>query len=342
MKIQIPDQRLADKIIHKINMKTKPLGALGQLEDLALKIGLIQQSESPKLNLPHILVFAADHGIAREGVSAYPQEVTYQMVYNFLQEGAAINVFANKNEIALKVIDAGVAYDYEETEGLVNQKIGDGTNNFVSESAMSEEQLEKCLVLGTVAVSEAYEIGSNIIGFGEMGIGNTSSASMLMSYFCNIPIVECVGNGTGVSDDRLTHKISLLKQAKDRIGDISDPKMILKECGGFEIAQIVGGMLEAATRKMVIMVDGFIATAAFLAASAIEKNMNHYAVFCHQSDESGHQKMLKFLNEKPILKMNLRLGEGTGCALAYPVIENAVAFLNEMASFEAAGVSNKD
>ncbi|MEL6559800.1 MAG: nicotinate-nucleotide--dimethylbenzimidazole phosphoribosyltransferase [Bacteroidota bacterium] len=342
MKIQIPDQRLTEKINHKIDLKTKPLGALGQLEELALKIALILQTDSPKLNAPHIFVFAADHGIANAGVSAYPQEVTYQMVYNFLGGGAAINVFTKQNRINLQVVDAGVAHDFQENDQLIHQKVAMGTQRFDQQAAMSESQLIQCLDLGTKVVGQAAEKGCNIIGFGEMGIGNTSSASMLMSYICQIPIADCVGRGTGVSDEQFLNKIKVLQQAKDRIGDLADPRKILLECGGFEIAQMVGAMMEAASKGIIIMVDGFIATSAFLAASALDENIKHYALFAHQSDEAGHGRMLEFLDAKPILKMNLRLGEGTGCALAYPIVENAVAFLNEMASFESAGVSNKD
>ncbi|MGB3466522.1 MAG: nicotinate-nucleotide--dimethylbenzimidazole phosphoribosyltransferase [Cyclobacteriaceae bacterium] len=341
--IQIPDQEMLAEIKRKIDTKTKPTGALGQLEDIAAKIALIQQSLAPKLTSPHILIFAGDHGIASEGVSAYPREVTYQMVYNFLAKGAAINVFAGQNAISLNIIDAGVAHKFEMNNGPIDQKIGFGTYNFLEEAAMSKTEVDRCLKLGAQAVDRvSNESSCNVVGFGEMGIANTSSASMLMSYFCKIPIDQCVGIGTGLSTDQLAHKQIVLQRARDRIGTVDEPLEILQQCGGFEIAQMVGAMIRAAKRKMVLLIDGFIATAAFSVASAIDSNIHHYAIFCHQSGEAGHARMLRFHQADPLIKMNMRLGEGTGCALAFPLIESAIAFFNNMASFESAQVSEKD
>lgn len=333
---------LKKELQHKIDFKTKPLGSLGKLEKLALQIGTIQNSLSPVLNNPTIVVFAGDHGIAKEGVSAYPQEVTYQMVINFLKGGAAINVFTKQHNIHLKVVDAGVNFDFGLNKKLINAKIAYGTKNFLQEKAMSETQLQQCFEKSSAIVHEIFENGCNVIGFGEMGIGNTSSATMIMSYLCNLPIEQCVGRGTGLNDEQLQKKIAILKQAQQFHGNIHNPKEVLQTFGGFEIAQICAAMLSAYEKNMLILVDGFIASSAFLVAYKINPLIKNNAIFCHLSDEYGHQNLLNYLNVEPLLKLNMRLGEGTGCAVAYPIIESAVAFLNNMASFESAGVTNKE
>jgi nicotinate-nucleotide--dimethylbenzimidazole phosphoribosyltransferase len=335
-------KKLKKKLQHTIDFKTKPLGALGMLEEIALQIGLIQNTLSPSLDKPHIVVFAGDHGIAKDGVSAYPQEVTFQMVMNFLAGGAAINVFCKQNNIAIRVVDAGVNYAFPKNERLINAKVGMGTASFLTGPAMSREELALCFEKGAKIVKDIFDSGCNVIGFGEMGIGNTASASVLMSKICRLPIEECVGKGTGIDDKGVKKKISLLKNsiANNKISD--DPYEILATFGGFEIAQICAGMLQAAEKKMLILVDGFIATAAFLVAHSIHPAILDYTIFCHQSDENGHAKMLRFLGASPVMSLHMRLGEGTGAAVSYPIIQSAVNFLNEMASFESAGVSNKE
>jgi nicotinate-nucleotide--dimethylbenzimidazole phosphoribosyltransferase len=332
---------LEQKLQHKIDFKTKPLGALGSLEKLALQIGTIQNTLSPTLIKPTIVVFAGDHGIAREGVSAYPQEVTFQMVMNFLQGGAAINVFSNQNKIRLKVVDAGVNFDFAPNSKLINAKIAKGTNSFLQEKAMTEAQMQACFEKGSNIVNKIFKTGCNVIGFGEMGIGNTSSATMLMSYLCALPIEQCVGRGTGLNDAQLEKKITILKQAKVFHGELEHAKDVLQTFGGLEIAQMCGAMLVAFDKNMLILVDGFIASSAFLVAFKVNPAIKNNAVFCHLSDEFGHQNLLNYLQVEPLLKLGMRLGEGTGCAVAYPIIESAVSFLNNMASFESAGVSNK-
>jgi len=332
---------LKDQLLHKIDFKTKPIGALGTLEKLALQIGQIQNTLTPKLTNPTIVVFAGDHGIAKEGVSAYPQEVTFQMVMNFLQGGAAINVFSKQNNIDLKIVDAGVNFDFEPNENLINAKIAHGTKSFLTEKAMTEVQLQQCFDTGSEIVNSIYEDNCNVIGFGEMGIGNTSSATMLMSYLCNLPIEKCVGRGTGLNDIQLENKIAILKQAQIFHGEIENPKNVLQTFGGFEVAQMCGAMLAAFKNNMLILVDGFIASNAFLVAYKLNPAILNNAIFCHLSDEFGHHKLLNYLNAEPLLKLNMRLGEGTGCAVAYPIMESAVSFLNNMASFESAGVTNK-
>lgn len=324
-----------------IDLKTKPPGSLGLLEKIALQIGLIQKTNKPKLKKPTIIVFAGDHGIAKEGVSNYPQEVTYQMVLNFLNGGAAINIFSKENRINLKIVDAGVNFDFKKNNKLIISKIGNGTNNFLNEKAMTKVQYELCMKKGGDIIEKIYNSGCNVIGFGEMGIGNTSSATMIMSNLCNIPIEKCTGRGTGLNKIKLKRKIEILKKAQAFHGKKNDPALILRIYGGFEIAQMCGAMLSAYEKNMLILIDGFIASSAFLVAYKIKSGIIGNALFCHQSDENGHKTLLKFLKAEPILKLNMRLGEGTGCALAYPIIKNAVAFLNDMASFESARVSNK-
>ena len=337
---KIPTE-ISAEIQHKIDFKTKPTGALGMLEKLALQIALIQQNLSPTLLNPHLVIFAADHGLAREGVSKYPPEVTYQMVLNFVAGGAAINVFSKQHGFNLQVVDAGVMGNFPPILPIIHQKVGHGTKSSLHESAMSLLEVEKCIELGAKVVQDIFEKNCNVIGFGEMGIGNTSSASLLMSKICNIPLVDCVGRGTGVDDKGLKHKISILANVLNKHQEEESALQTLANLGGFEIAQMVGAMLQAAQNQMIILIDGFIATSAFLVAHVLEPNVLDYAIFCHQSDESGHKQMLKYLNVEAILKLNLRLGEGTGCALAYPIIQAAVNFLNEMASFESAEVSGE-
>ena len=331
-----------EQIQHAIDTKTKPLGALGKLETIAFQVAKIQQTLTPALVNPSILTFAGDHGAANAGVSAYPQEVTFQMVMNFLQGGAAINVFCQQNDIALQVVDAGVNFDFEDAPGLINAKIANGTANYLEEPAMSKVQLDACLQKAADIVTEVASSGCNVIGFGEMGIGNTASASLIMSAICKLPIERCVGRGTGLDDAGLDRKLGLLVEAQAKHGEMSDPKQILQTFGGFEVAQICGAMLAAKQHNMVIMVDGFIATGAYLVAQAINPAISENAIFCHTSNELGHQLMLDYLKAEPLVNLGMRLGEGTGCAVAYPLIKSAVAFLNGMASFESAGVSEAE
>lgn len=342
--IKSTSKELIPQLQSKIDSKTKPIGALGMLELIALKIGLIQNTLNPKLTNPTIIVFAGDHGIASEGVSAYPQEVTHQMVLNFLSGGAAICVFSKQNDINLKIVDAGVNFDFSNTPNLINAKISMGTKNFLNSPAMDKVQCENALSKGALIVKEQGEKGCNIIGFGEMGIGNTSSASIIMSILCNISIENCVGRGTGLDNTNLKRKTQILKQAIEKhIPNIekSNPLSVLSTFGGFEIAMICGGILQAAELNMIILIDGFIVTSALLVASKINPSVLDYCIFCHKSDEKGHSYVLNDLNAEPILDLKMRLGEGTGVAIAYPLIKSSINFLNNMASFEDANVTNK-
>lgn len=323
-----------------INQKTKPLGSLGDLESIALQVGQIQHSLTPQLHRPCVLVFAGDHGIVSEGVSPYPQAVTAQMVMNFLSGGAAINVFARQHDVALRVIDSGVNADFKHAANLVHAKIAFGTHNFLHEPAMTEIQCEQALTLGQAFVVKEMDAGTNIFGFGEMGIGNTSSASCMMSLLCDLPISRCVGRGTGLSDAGLIKKTKILRKALENHQiDNADPMQVLTTFGGLEIAMMVGAMLGAAQHKAVLLIDGFIATSALLVAAKMQPNILQYCIFSHCSDEAGHRQMLDYLQVKPLLNLGLRLGEGTGAVLALPLVQSAVNFLNEMASFESAGVS---
>ena len=325
----------------KIDDKTKPLGSLGRLETLALQCGKIQNSLNPELVNPTILVFAGDHGITEEGVSPYPQEVTAQMVLNFLNGGAAINVFCRQNNISLHIVDAGVKTDLPEGTELINANIGRGTKNFCREAAMSLGECERAIEKGAELSRTVPVSTCNVIGFGEMGIGNTSSAAALTQRFTGIPVEDCVGKGTGLDDSGLEHKQNTIRQALEKHAEIKEPQAVLSTFGGFEIAMMVGAILESAVLKRIILIDGFIASAAFLSASRIVPEIKQYAVFTHKSDEQGHAEILKYLQVEPLISLGMRLGEGTGVAVAFPILQSAVSFLNQMASFKSAGVSGR-
>ena len=340
-KITALSKEIENALQKKIDFKTKPIGSLGMLEDIALKIGSIQNTLTPKITAPAIVVFAGDHGITTsKKVSPYPQEVTQQMVLNFLNGGAAINVFCKQNKINLKIVDAGVNADFDQNDHLIAAKIAKGTKDFSIEKAMTITEYNAALQKGKEIVNTLFQEKCNTIGFGEMGIGNTSSAALLMSYFTAITIENCVGKGTGLDDDGLQQKKTVLREVYDtHASTIHSPTDALTAFGGFEIVMITGAILEAAALKMTILIDGFIVTAALLAANAIDKNVLDYCIFTHSSGEQGHQKILDYLKVKPVLNFGLRLGEGTGAAIALPIIECATSFLNEMATFESANIS---
>lgn len=333
---------LADELQHTIDFKTKPLGALGFLEELAHKIGMVQQKTSPQLIHPHMVVFAADHGIATAGVSAYPQEVTYQMVMNFLGGGAAINVFCRQNKMTIKIVDAGVNFDFPADLELIDKKVRKSSRNILEEPAMTTGEYQQALEHGKSVVKEIAETGCNVIGFGEMGIGNTSSSSLMMSQLFNQPIADCVGRGTGLNDAQLQNKIDILSKAIEKYPNLKNVDEIVQTFGGLEIAQMIGAMEEAYHQNKLILIDGFIATVAISVAWKKNPELLTNCIFCHVSDEYAHLKLLELLGQKALLNLNLRVGEGTGCALAYPIIQSAVNFLNEMSSFEDAQISNKE
>ncbi|WP_404827495.1 nicotinate-nucleotide--dimethylbenzimidazole phosphoribosyltransferase [Ferribacterium limneticum] len=343
-KITAPDRAIENSLKNRVDRKTKPLGALGLLERTAIKIGLIQQRLDPEFGQPHLLVFAGDHGAAKAGVSAYPQDVTWQMVENFLAGGAAINVFARQNDLHLAIIDAGVAHDFGKRAGLIDAKIAAGTANYIEEPAMTVEQCAQAIARGAEISRNLAANGCNVVGFGEMGIGNTAAASLITHCLTGLPLAECIGRGTGLDDAGLTRKQALLEKALNRYraaGGNNDPLAVLAEFGGFEIAMMVGAMLGAAEAKMTLLIDGFIVGSAALTATRLAPALADYSVFCHRSAEAGHAAQLAALGAEPLLDLGLRLGEGTGAALAFPLVQAAVNFLNEMASFESAGVSDK-
>ena len=330
---------LAARLQHKIDHKTKPLGALGQLETLALQLGLIQRSETLAFDTPQMIVFAADHGVASEGVSAFPQAVTMQMVANMLGGGAAINVLARQHGFALHVVDAGVASDLPDHPQLIKRKIAHGTHNLATGSAMTAHQLNAALQAGSDVLAS---LPGNVVAFGEMGIANTSPAALLLHRLAGISIKDATGRGTGLTDPQLLHKQTVLCKAAALHSAATQPLDALAALGGFEIAMMTGAMLQAASQRRVILVDGFIAGSAALVACTLAPAAKDYMVFCHRSAERGHHLMLAHLQARPLLVLDMRLGEGTGALLAWPVVKSAALLMNEMASFESAGVSGKD
>nr|WP_280189183.1 nicotinate-nucleotide--dimethylbenzimidazole phosphoribosyltransferase [Delftia sp. PS-11] len=345
------DAAFAQRVQHAIDHKTKPLGALGRLEQLALRIACILGDEVPRLEQPQMLVFAADHGLAARGVSAYPVDVTWQMVENFLAGGAAVSVLARQHGLALNVVDCGVARDFAPREQdpddklpqpgqprLWRRKLGYGTRDSSQEAAMTAAECTMALRNGMALVSQ---LPGNALLLGEMGIGNTSCASLLLAQLCGEPLAEVTGAGTGLDAGGLERKIGVLQQVLQRHAQATEPLQALAAMGGFEVATMVGAVLQAAAQRRVIVVDGFITTAAVLVASRLQPAVLERCVFSHRSGEPGHTRMLAHLQAEPLLDWQLRLGEGSGAALAWPLLVSACAMLAEMASFAQAGVSTR-
>lgn len=326
-----------EQLWKKINTRTKPLGSLGKLEEIAFKIGRIQQSLSPTLTNPAILVFAADHGIADEGVSPCPKEITWQMVQNFVNGGAGISVFCRQHNIHLRVIDGGVDYDFPEGLNIESCKLARGSRNMRHEPAMTIELCQEAMAKGAEYVRQEYDRGCNVIGFGEMGIGNTSPASLLLHKFVGTPLEVAVGRGSGLNEEGLKHKYNILKEVSEKYNP-QTPLEVLATFGGIEIAMICGAVLEAKRLNMLIIADGFITSSGFLAAYEMQPDIMDNILFSHASKEPGHKSMVAHMKGDPILNLDLRLGEGTGVAIVYPIIQSALVFLNEMASFEETGV----
>jgi nicotinate-nucleotide--dimethylbenzimidazole phosphoribosyltransferase len=343
MTISALSNELTAALQHRLDTRTKPLGSLGRLEAIALQAGRIQNTLTPSLQRPRIAVFAGDHGAAKAGVGAYPQEVTAQMVMNFLQGGAAINALARHAGLELAVVDTGVASDIPATAPdieFVVAKQGYGTANYLEQAAMTAAQRDAAIQLGKNLVSGWRDAGCNAIGFGEMGIGNTSTASLLTHFITGSDLNTVIGRGAGMDDAGLLRKQGLLAKAAARVGGRKlDALDALAEFGGFEVATMVGAFLGAAQSQMLIVVDGFIVTSALLVAHAMEPNVLDYCVFAHGSAEPGHRAQCQHLGAQPLLDLGMRLGEGTGAATAFPLISAALACMNEMAGFEDAGVS---
>lgn len=328
-----------EEIQHKIDTRSKIIGSLGQLETIARQVCLIQDTLTPELRRPALLLFCGDHGIADEGVSLSPKDFTYKCGCTFQRGNAAITVFCRQYHFNLRVIDAGVDRDFPEEYGVEPRKVGYGTRNFLHEPAMTIEECQKALETGAACVREEYYKDCNVIGFGEMGIGNTSSSAVLAHLYSGIPLDRLVGRGTGLDDVHLEHKYQTLKRAVEAHHP-ETPLEILATYGGYEIAMMVGGMIEAARLRMVILCDGFIATAAVIAAEALAPGTKECVLYGHVSDEGGHRMLLDYLGGEPILRLGMRLGEGTGAVVAYPIVRSAVAFLNEMASFDDRQLEN--
>ena len=322
---------------------TKPRGSLGRLEELSIQLAGMRADPLPSVERRAVIVMAADHGVAREGVSAYPTEVTAQMVLNFLRGGAAINVLARQAGARVTVVDIGVAVEFEPTPGLVRRKVMCGTRNQAEGPAMTRAEAEQAIQVGLDVLSEEAAHGLDIVATGDMGIGNTTPSSAIVAAMTGLPVAQVVGRGTGIDDQGLERKIKVIeKSLAVNQPDRNDPMDVLHKVGGLEIAGLTGVMLGAASQRIPVVVDGFISTAAALIAVALAPRAREYLISAHQSVEIGHQVMLKHLNLVPLLDLNLRLGEGTGAALAFSLIEASTRLLREMATFDEAGVSDKE
>ncbi|WP_260736407.1 nicotinate-nucleotide--dimethylbenzimidazole phosphoribosyltransferase [Tunturiibacter lichenicola] len=335
------EQWLARARAH-LDVLTKPLGSLGVLEDLAAQMVSIRQDDFAGPLQKSVYVFAADHGVTAEGVSAYPSEVTRQMVLNFLAHGAAINVLAKLHHVELNVIDVGVDADFHGIDGLLNHKIRKGTRNMLREPAMDDEELAQALEIGIKLAAGAKAKGQNLVAVGEMGIGNTSAASAITSVLAQTPVVHVSGRGTGLDSAAYAHKLRVIEAIVHKhfpAGTTPEPLDVLRRVGGLEIAAMTGFILGAARYGIAIIADGFISTAAAAIAFSVEPRVRGYLFAGHQSEEPGHRVLLEYLDLKPILSLSMRLGEGTGAVLAMPIIESAMALYNQMATFASAGVS---
>ena len=332
------DAALAERLQARIDSKTKPLGSLGQLETLMQRLGLILGTETPQLKQPQLMVFAGDHGLAARGVSAYPSDVTWQMVENFLAGGAAVSVLARQHGLALSVVDAGVRHDFAPRPGLIQAKVAPGTADALEQPAMTADQCATALGAGRALLSAQP---GNVLILGEMGIGNTSAAALLLARLADLPIADCVGRGTGLDNAQLARKTEILGQVLARHPDARTPLTALQTFGGFEIAMMVGAVLQAALERRVIVVDGFITSSAVLVAARLQPAVLERCVFAHRSNEQAHRLMLAQMQAQPLLDLGLRLGEGSGAALAWPLLESACRILAEMASFASAGVSER-
>lgn len=337
-----PDEGMKVAIQEKIDNLNKPKGSLGTLEELALQICLVQQTLSPTLHHPCHLLFGGDHGIEREGVSVSPRDVTWQQMLNFTQGGGGVNMFCRQHGFQLHIIDVGVDHDLSQCEGIVQRKIALGTRNFLHEAAMSEAEFDRTIDVGVEMADRCADEGCNVLCIGEMGIANTSPSSIWMHLLGNVPLDDCIGAGAGLNNEGIKHKQQVLSEAVARFKSLNNNPQtsdILRYFGGFEMIAAIGAMLRAAERRMLILVDGFIMTACMLGAARLYPDVLGYAIFGHCGDESGHQRMLALMNARPLLRLGLRLGEGTGALCAYPIVCSAVRMMNEMNNFDNAKIT---
>ena len=331
---------LLQKAQSRLDNKTKPPGSLGRLEEFARRIAAISGSPNPDISKKVIFTFAADHGVVQEGVSLYSSEVTRQMVLNFLAGGAGVNVLARHAGAEVRVVDVGVDHDFEDVPGLIHKKVARGTRNFTKEAAMSRDEMLAALQVGIELAEQCKAEGVGLVGTGEMGIGNTTPSSAIIAAISGKTVAEVTHRGTGINDLALLNKIRVIKEGLDvNKPDGNDPLDVLAKVGGLEIAAIAGLVLGCAANSIPVVIDGFISTAGALIASELHPNVRDYIFAAHQSAEIGHRFMLERIGAEPILDLNLRLGEGTGAALAMTLIEAGVKILKEMATFEEAGVS---
>ena len=341
--IRRPDDGLRTAIQAKIDNLNKPKGSLGRLESLAAQICLIQQTLEPRLEHPCHLLFGADHGIERQGVSVSPREITWQQMLNFAAGGGGVNMFCRQHGFKLFLVDVGVDYDLSSCNAIINRKIAPGTQDFLYGPAMSHDEYERALAVGAEMVDACRAEGCNVVCIGEMGIGNTSPSSIWMSLLGGVPLSECVGAGAGLNDAGIRHKLDVLIRAVDKFkataqGD-GGAEEVVRYFGGFEMTAAIGAMLRAAELHIIILVDGFIMTACALAATRLCPEALSYMIFGHAGDESGHRRLLDLLGAEPLLSLGLRLGEGTGALCAYPIVESSVRMINEMNNFDNAHIT---
>ncbi len=335
------DEAIAEKVRRKLDAKTKPRGSLGQLEELARRAAAVYRTQDPPLPAKAVVVLAADHGVAEEGVSAYPSEVTAQMVLNFARGGAAINVLARQAEARVVVADLGTRSTASEISGILIRRAGPGTANFTRGPAMTREQAVHALEIGIAIASQLADEGIGLLGVGEMGIGNTTSASAITALLTGEDPAEVTGRGTGIDEPGRRRKIDAVTRALAvNRPDVDDPLDVLAKIGGFEIAGLAGAMLGAAARRLLVVLDGFITGAAALVAVRFCPHLADYLVAAHRSVEPGHRAVLRRLGLRPLLDLDLRLGEGTGAVLAMHLVEASLRILREMATFESAGVTD--
>ena len=341
-RIQPLNREVYEKTRQWLDHLTKPLGSLGRLEELATSYVTMTGELKPNVPRGMVFTFAADHGVALEGVSAYPREVTAQMVLNFLRGGAGVNVLARHAGVAVRVVDIGVDYQFGAVPGLLNRKIMKGTRNLSAEPAMTRDQAEQAVTVGIELAADAVREGIGLIGTGEMGIGNTTPSAAITAVMTERPVTDVTGRGTGIDESGRAHKVAVIEQAlKRHRPNPADPLDVLAKVGGLEIGGLAGLMLGAAEARIPVVLDGFIAGAAALIAVGLQPLCREYLIASHQSVEQGHRIILERLGLKPLLDLNLRLGEGTGACLGMDLVCAAVKIYTEMATFEEAGVSGK-
>lgn len=341
--IQPPDRRLLAQVQARLDRLTKPLGSLGRLEELAASYVAITGELKPNVPRGVVFTFAADHGVALEGVSAYPREVTPQMVLNFLRGGAGVNVLAKHAGVAVRVVDIGVDYEFGAMPGLLDRKVMRGTRDLAVESAMTSSQAEQAVMVGVELATEAVREGIGLIGTGEMGIGNTTPSAAITAVMTGRPATEVTGRGTGIDESGRLRKAAVIQRALElhRPNPV-DPLDVLAKVGGLEIGGLTGLMLGAAAARVPVVLDGFITGAAALIAVALQPLCREYLIASHRSVEQGHRVVLDHLRLKPLLDLDLRLGEGTGACLGMDLVCAAIKIYTEMATFDEAGVSERE